>query len=108
MKQAKRKTVVAELLERKCPMLEKEVLIANKTGLHARPASMFVQTANKFHSKIVLKTAQKEVDAKSILSILSLGLTKGSSVILQVEGDDEEAAMQSLTDLIASKFGEAE
>lgn len=86
--------------------MEKTVTIENKTGLHARPASMFVQTANKFKSKIKLTAKGKTVDAKSILMIMSLGLQQGTDVTISAEGEDAQAALDALVDLVKNKFGE--
>ncbi|MCD6427507.1 MAG: HPr family phosphocarrier protein [Caldisericaceae bacterium] len=87
-------------------MLKKDFIIQNKVGLHARPASLFVQTANKFKSNITVEKDGNKVNAKSILGILSLGAEKGAHITIEIEGEDEEAAMQALTQLIGSNFGE--
>ncbi len=86
--------------------MEKTLKIENKTGLHARPASMFVQEANKFKSKIKISAKGKTVDAKSILMIMSLGLTMGTELTISAEGEDAQAALDALTSLIENKFGE--
>ena len=88
--------------------MEKTLKIENKTGLHARPASMFVQAANKFQSKIKISAKGKTVDAKSILMIMSLGLTQGTELTISAEGPDAADALAALTKLIEDKFGEAE
>ena len=80
--------------------------IENKTGIHARPASIFVQTATKFKSKIQLQAKGKTIDAKSILMIMSMGLVKGTEVTIIADGPDEAEAVKALKDLIESKFGE--
>jgi phosphocarrier protein HPr len=87
-------------------MTEQEVLIQNKTGIHARPASIFVQTASKFKSKIQVKAKGKAVDAKSILMLMSMGLVKGTDIVICAEGPDEQDAVKTLVDLVNSKFGE--
>lgn len=87
-------------------MTEQEVLIQNKTGIHARPASIFVQTASKFKSKIQVKAKGKAVDAKSILMLMSMGLVKGTDIVICAEGPDEQDAVKTLVDLVKSKFGE--
>ena len=87
-------------------MTEATVMIENKTGIHARPASVFVQTAAKFKSKVQIKAKGKAVDAKSILMIMSMGLVKGTEITIAAEGEDEAAAVQALKDLVVSKFGE--
>jgi phosphocarrier protein HPr len=89
-------------------MVEAKVLIKNKVGLHARPASLFVQTANKFKSAITAIHGERKANAKSILSVLTLGADQGAELILQVEGEDAEEAVQALVSLIESNFGEAE
>lgn len=87
-------------------MLKKDFIIQNKVGLHARPASLLVQTANKFKSNITVEKDGNKVNAKSILGILSLGAEKGAHISIEIEGEDEEAAMRALTQLIESNFGE--
>ncbi|BDF33787.1 hypothetical protein CE91St62_18530 [Lachnospiraceae bacterium] len=90
-------------------MYKKTIKIVNPTGLHARPASDFVATAKKFTSKIKIKdlTAdEKPVNAKSILTVLALGLAKGTEAEITAEGEDEEQAVESLAALIESGFGE--
>ncbi len=87
-------------------MLKKDFIIQNKVGLHARPASLLVQIANKFKSNIMIEKDGNKVNAKSILGILSLGAEKGAHITIEIEGEDEEAAMQALTQLIESNFGE--
>lgn len=86
--------------------MESKVIIANKAGIHARPASILVQAATKFQSKIKLTAKGKTVDAKSILMIMSMGLVKGTEVVLSAEGADAAEAVKTLVDLIESKFGE--
>lgn len=87
-------------------LMETTLIVENKTGLHARPASMFVQEANKFKSKIKITAKGKTVDAKSILMIMSLGLTQGTELTISADGEDAQAALDALTGLIKSKFGE--
>lgn len=87
-------------------MIEKSILITNSTGLHARPAAQFVQAAAKFESKIKVSKAGREVDAKSIISVLSLGVSKGTEITLKAEGEDEQAAVEALIGLIQRGFGE--
>ncbi|MDF2564150.1 MAG: Phosphotransferase System HPr (HPr) Family [Massilibacillus sp.] len=86
--------------------MEAKVVIANKAGIHARPASMLVQSATKFQSKIKLAAKGKTIDAKSILMIMSLGLVKGTEVVISAEGADADAAVKAIKDLVESKFGE--
>ena len=87
-------------------MTQKTITIENKTGIHARPASIFVQTATKFKSKIQLQAKGKTIDAKSILRRMSRGLVKGPEVTIIADGPDEAEAVKALKDLIDSKFGE--
>ena len=87
-------------------MTEATMTIENKTGIHARPASIFVQTATKFKSKVQIKAKGKTVDAKSILMIMSMGLVKGTELTVCADGPDEADAVKALQDLVASKFGE--
>lgn len=81
-------------------MITRELTINNKSGLHARPASLWVQAAGRFRSKIQIKRGDSVVDGKSILGILSLGLSAGSVFELLVEGDDEAAAALTLEKLM--------
>lgn len=81
-------------------MIVREIAISNKSGLHARPATLWVQTASRFKSAVRLKKGDREVDGKSLLAILSLGLSAGSSVQLMTDGEDAEAAAQALAKLL--------
>ena len=85
---------------------EMSTVVSNHTGIHARPASTFVQTASKFRSKIQLRAKGKIVDAKSILMLMSIGLAKGTPVTIIADGPDAKEAVKTLKDLIDSKFGE--
>lgn len=87
-------------------MLTKEVVINNQVGLHARPATFFIQKANEFKSSIWIEKEDRRVNAKSLLGVLSLGIVKGTSVNLIADGNDEENAISTLTELIASDFSE--
>lgn len=87
-------------------MTEATMVIENKTGIHARPASLFVQTATKFKSKVQVKAKGKTVDAKSILMIMSMGLVKGTEITICADGPDEADAVKALQELVVSKFGE--
>ena len=89
-------------------MVTREVEIINKTGLHARPASEFIQTCSKFKCKITIGRANDEdrYDAKSIMNILLLGLCHGERAVLTAEGEDEEEAITTLVNLFNSGFGE--
>ena len=87
-------------------MTEATTTIENKTGIHARPASLFVQTASKFKSKVQIKAKGKTVDAKSMLMIMSMGLVKGTEITISADGPDEADAVQTLKDLVDAKFNE--
>ena len=87
-------------------MITKEVVIKNQVGLHARPATFFIQKANEFKSSIWVEKEERRVNAKSLLGVLSLGITKGSSIVISAEGPDEEEAVNALCTLIESNFGE--
>jgi len=89
-------------------MKSKNVMIQNRTGLHARPANLFVKTAQKFQSHIELEKDGNIYNGKSILSVLSMGAGKGISLILRAEGEDEEEAIHTLSELIDSGLGETE
>ncbi|MFD1067728.1 HPr family phosphocarrier protein [Oceanobacillus locisalsi] len=84
-------------------MVEKTVKIELDSGLQARPAAYFVQEANRFDSHIFLENDQKKVNAKSIMGLMSLALTKGVEIKLIIEGEDEEEAMEHLTSLVREK-----
>lgn len=79
---------------------EKKVIISNKTGLHARPAAQFVQKAGKFDAKIEIIFDEKEVNAKSIMGVMSLGVGQGNEIILRADGEDAETAVKELVDFI--------
>jgi phosphocarrier protein len=87
-------------------MLQKEYLIVNKLGLHARASALFVKTASRFTSDVRLSREGVEVNGKSIMGIMMLAASKGSTVLLTVDGADEVEAMQVIGDLIANGFGE--
>ena len=85
-----------------------KVQLLNKVGLHARPASQFVQTAARFASSVTIEYNARKANAKSILQVLSLGAGGGAEISIHAEGEDAEAAVAALQQLIADKFGEAE
>lgn len=87
-------------------MVTKEVVINNQVGLHARPATFFIQKANEFKSSIWIEKDDRRVNAKSLLGVLSLGIVKGTAVNLIADGPDEETAIATLAELIASDFTE--
>lgn len=83
---------------------EKKITIKNKSGLHARPAAVFVQIANKYDSTVTIKKGKLEVNGKSIMGILMLAAGKGSQVILKVGGDDAEKAMAELEMVLSGEI----
>jgi phosphocarrier protein len=87
-------------------MLSNDFLIINKLGLHARASALFVKTASRFASDVKLVKEGVEVNGKSIMGIMMLAASKGTTVSLLVDGADEVDAMQSIGDLIANGFGE--
>ena len=87
-------------------MIEREVEIVNRLGLHARAAAKVVHLAGRYGCEVKLVKDGDEVDAKSILGLLMLAAAQGERVHLRCTGDDEEQAMQALTELIADRFGE--
>jgi phosphocarrier protein HPr len=87
-------------------MIEKTVTITNPTGLHARPAALFVQTAGKFTSYVWLSKNDKKVNAKSIMGLMSLAVSSGTLITIGAEGEDEQIAVKELIDLVTSGFRE--
>lgn len=82
------------------PIVKKVLVVKNKQGLHARPAALFVQVANKFYSSITVKRDGEEVNGKSIMGILMLGVEKDTQIIIQAEGQDAYLAIAELEKLI--------
>lgn len=80
--------------------VEKQVLIKRKHGLHARPATLFVQIANKFNSVIKIKHNKEVIDGKSIIAILSLGINRGEKINIITEGEDAKEALNELANFI--------
>ena len=87
-------------------MISRGLTINNNVGLHARPATFFVQKANSFKSSIWVEKEDCRVNAKSLLGVLSLGITKGTNITLIADGADEGAAIDSLAALVNIEFGE--
>ena len=87
-------------------MIEREVEIINRLGLHARAAAKFVHLAGRFSSRIIVAKDSEEVDAKSILGLLLLAAAQGSKVVIRCEGDDENEALEALTALVGDRFEE--
>ncbi|HSQ87280.1 HPr family phosphocarrier protein [Romboutsia sp.] len=86
--------------------MEKIVSIRNASGLHARPAGMFVKKAAEFKSTVEVKAKGKTVNAKSIMGIMSLGLAQGDELTVVANGEDQEAAVAALVELVEGGFGE--
>ncbi len=88
-------------------MISRDVIVTNKTGMHARPASDFAAVAGKFKSNItVYNKAGKKANGKSLINILVLGISKDSTITITAEGEDEAEAIEHLVKLVESKFGE--
>ena len=87
-------------------MYSKEIVVQNQVGLHARPATFFIQKANEFSSSVWISKEERKVNAKSLLGVLSLGVTRGTLITIFAEGSDEEAAVNELANLVQSNFSE--
>ena len=87
-------------------MITREVSITNKVGLHARPATFFIQKANSYRSVIWVEKDERRVNAKSLLGILSLGISQGMNITLIADGQDENEAVEGLAELINSGLTE--
>ena len=87
-------------------MYVKDVIDPKQGGLHARPATFFIQKANEFKSSIWIEKEERRVNAKSLLGILSLGIVGGTQIRIIADGADEEAAVDGLIDLVESGFAE--
>ncbi len=87
-------------------MITKEITIQNSVGLHARPATFFIQKANEFRSSIWIEMGERRINAKSLLGVLSLGIDKGTTITLNAEGEDEEEAVNALVQLVSSNFAD--
>ena len=87
-------------------MFTQEITIKNEVGLHARPATYFIQKANEYKSSIWVEKEDRRVNAKSLLGVLSLGVASGDSILVTAEGEDEDAAIAGLLDLVNNNFGE--
>lgn len=87
-------------------MITREVTINNQVGLHARPATFFIQKANEFKSVIWVEKGDRRVNAKSLLGVLSLGIVKGTTINIVADGVDEVQAVETLSDLIDREFAE--
>ena len=89
-------------------MLQREVEIVNKLGLHARASAKLTQVAGQFTADVWLSRNGRRVNAKSIMGVMMLAAAKGSSIVIETEGPDEAQAMQALEQLVAARFGESE
>ena len=87
-------------------MYSKEVTLQNQVGLHARPATFFIQKANEFKSSIWVEKEERKVNAKSLLGVLSLGIARGTGIVIIADGVDEKQAVDALVELIDSNFSE--
>ena len=85
-------------------MCVKDVVISNQVGLHARPATFFIQKANEFKSTVWVEKEERRVNAKSLLGVLSLGIVGGTKIRIMFDGSDEEAALAALVELVESGF----
>ncbi|PQJ33505.1 phosphocarrier protein HPr [Salinibacter sp. 10B] len=87
-------------------MIEREVTVRNRAGIHTRPASMLVRTASKFDSEVFLRRDNYEINGKSVIGVMTLAAEQGASLTLVVEGEDEEAAADAIAELFEDGFGE--
>ena len=85
------------------PLVSKKLTVNNKQGLHARPAALFVQIANKFSARITVHSGKDAVNGKSIMGILTLGAEKGALIVIEAEGDDAQLAIAELEKIVASQ-----
>lgn len=89
-------------------MIQRELEIVNKLGLHARASAKLTQLAAKFKSEVWMTRNSRRVNAKSIMGVMMLAAGKGSKIVLETEGEDEQACFDALLELIQNKFGEGE
>ena len=87
-------------------MYVKDVVVQNQVGLHARPATFFIQKANEFKSSIWVEKEERRVNAKSLLGVLSLGIIGGTTIRIIADGSDEQQAVEGLVSLVESGFAE--
>ncbi len=87
-------------------MFSKDVTITNSIGLHARPATFFIQKANSYKCSVWVEKDERRVNAKSLLGVLSLGIAKGMTITLVADGQDEERAVNGLVELVETGFAE--
>ena len=89
-------------------MIERELRIANKLGLHARATAKLVQVLSGFSSNATLMAKGREVNAKSIMGVMMLAAAKGSTITIDTQGEQEDEALQAIQELVADRFGEGE
>ena len=89
-------------------MLTKETQIINKLGLHARASAKLTQLAGKYKCEVWMSKASRRINAKSIMGVMMLAAGKGSTIVVETDGDDEQQALEAILKLIADKFGEGE
>ena len=94
------------ILEERLRMFVKEVEVQNQVGLHARPATFFIQKANEYKSSIWVEKEERRVNAKSLLGVLSLGIVGGTTIKIIADGPDEQVAVDDLVKLVESGFSE--
>jgi phosphocarrier protein len=87
-------------------MIKKTATIVNRLGLHARPSAMLVTAASKYEAQVFITKDELRVNAKSIMGVMMLAAEQGSEVVVEVDGSDEEAALQAILEVIESGFGE--
>ena len=87
-------------------MVYKDITVQNQIGLHARPATFFIQKANEFRSSISVENEERRANAKSLLGVLSLGITGGTTIRIIADGQDEPEAVEALSNLVSSGFAE--
>ena len=87
-------------------MYSRDAVVNNQVGLHARPATFFIQKANEYKCSIWVEREERKVNAKSLLGVLSLGIVKGTAIKLTADGVDEKEAVDALCEMISSDFAE--
>lgn len=87
-------------------MASRKITVENETGLHSRPADLFVRTAKLYSSAITLYKDQKSADAKNIIKVILLNVSKGQEITIEAEGEDSQEALDDLTRLVSSNFTE--
>ena len=87
-------------------MTARTVKVLNATGLHARPAGLFIETANRFRSAVRVAKGERDVNGKSVLGLMLLEVTSGCEIVIKADGEDEEQAVDALAQLVARRFDE--